>query len=236
MAIEFNPSSISESDLQDTIGIDDANYNALQEYSLCEVRIGARWSVDWVEKNSLTPFGNNHFLQKESAILFVESRRRSGIKWKLWICPVLILDFKHKKSPEAIVSWMVVPRYFWDAFWLSSVYLSIKRPDQAYIYKNRSSLPLTGAPFKVAERFIDSAALATLAYFKVSPFTQNVDYLDLSDIPLGPVVFDSYPSQYAGCYLEWHRAIENDFARSYFFENERDLAHKLNLFYKNHKK
>ena len=201
------------------------NLDVLPEFNLSKIQIGARWFIGQIDKNNLVPWDSSSFGSQEKAIKKAESKRSSGIKWKLWIAPVLVMDFIHRENPEVQFSWMSLPKYLQDVFWLSEV-----RFMGETLCNGTNSLPLKEASFRLVKRFIIRTNSTTADYIKLTTFEEGTDFFSLETAPLYPIVCDS-KSEGARYMLSWEAAIESYFARDYFFDNEIKTNRRLKHFY-----
>lgn len=201
------------------------NLDVLPEFNLSKIQIGARWFIGQIDKNNLVPWDSSSFGSQEKAIKKAESKRSSGIKWKLWIAPVLVMDFIHRENPEVRFSWMSLPKYLQDVFWLSEI-----RFMGETLCNGTNSLPLKEASFRLVKRFIIRTNSTTADYIKLTPFEEGTDFFSLETVPLYPIVCDS-KSEGARYMLSWEAAIESYFARDYFFDNEIKTNRRLKHFY-----
>lgn len=201
------------------------NLDVLPEFNLSKIQIGARWFVGEIDRKELAPWIWGSSSSREKAIDKAESKRSRGNKWKLWVAPVLIMDFAHKENLENKFSWISLPNYFKDIFWLS--YVSF---NGGVLSNRRDELPLKEASFSSVKSFVEGTNNLTSDYIKQTPFEAGKDYISIDSIDSYPIVFNS-KSEGTQYKLSWDWAHENAFARGYCFDNEINTNHLLNRFY-----
>lgn len=84
------------------------------------------------------------------------------------------MDFIHRENPEVRFSWMSLPRYLQDVFWLSEV-----RFKWETLCNGTNSLPLKEASFRLVKRFITRTNNTTADYIKLTPFEEGRDFFSL---------------------------------------------------------
>ena len=179
-----------------------------------------------MDKRELVPLDAGSFVSRQKAIEKAESKRGRGIKWKLWVAPVLIMDFAGGEDPENKFSWISLPDYFENIFWLSDLSF-----DVGTLSNGHERLSLKGASFNSVKCFVEDTNNLTSDYIRQTPFEAGKDYISIDSIDSYPIVFNS-KSEGTQYKLSWDWAYENDFARGYCFDNEKSTNRLLNRFYK----